>query len=87
MVAGGAKPFPLRGKVEFVRFRKEGDIERKLISISSIHNKKNNPVLISGDLIRIRRGPVGTATTILNEVTSPAIGVFSIYNLFNLGNN
>ncbi len=81
-LAGGTKF--LKGKVEFVRFDSNGDVERRLFS----YNRKapidsyKNPLLMPGDLIRVRNSLLSAASEVLNEVTAPAVGVYSLYNLF-----
>ena len=82
LVAGGAKI--LRGKVEFVRFYKDGRFDRRLISYSpsSPLASRNNPVLMAGDIIRIKESPLTASFSVIEEVTRPAVGILSIYRLF-----
>ena len=81
-IAGGAKP--IRGKIEFVRFTSEGDIERKIFAYrpNAEAGTTNNPILTSGDLIRIQDSILSVSTDILNELTSPLISIYTVYSLF-----
>ena len=81
-VAGG--PQLLKGKVRFVRFTREGEIDQRIFrySPSAAADAPNNPVLMAGDLITIQDSPLSATTTLLNELTSPAVGIYSIYSLF-----
>ena len=36
-----------------------------------------------GDIIRVNDSPLSATLTVLNEVTGPAIGIYSVYGLFN----
>ena len=82
-MAGGLKL--LHGQVEFVRFTREGKLDRRVFNYSpSVTNDSyRNPALMSGDVIRVRDSPLSATATILNEVTEPVVGVYSLYSLFN----
>ena len=82
-LAGG--PRLLRGKVEFIRFTREGEIDRRVFSYnpSAAADAPNNPVLMAGDLITIRESPLSATATVLNELTAPAVGLYSVYAIFN----
>ena len=82
-MAGGLKL--LRGRVEFVRFTREGEIDRRLFSYrpGAVSDDYRNPVLMSGDVIRVHESPLSASATVLNEVTAPALGIYSVYSLFN----
>ena len=82
-MAGGPKL--LRGKVEFVRFTREGEIDRRMFRYNpgAAANAPNNPVLMAGDLITVTESPLSATTTVLNEVTAPLVGVYSLYSIFN----
>ena len=81
ILAGGAKV--LKGKIEFLRF-KEGKIERRLISHKPSEKSygKSNPILMNGDIVRVRNSPISGSVEVLNELTLPILGVYSIYNIF-----
>ena len=46
-------------------------------------NSPNNPVLMAGDLITIKESPLSATATVINELTAPAMGIYSVYSLFN----
>ena len=82
-MAGGTKP--IRGKVEFVRFEQEGTLDRRIFPYKSNAepNTLKNPILASGDLIRINDSIVSSSIGVLNELTQPFVGLYTVYNLFN----
>ena len=82
-IAGGLKL--LHGRVEFVRFTREGEIDRRMFNYNpdAADDDYRNPVLMSGDVIRVRESPLSATATVLNEVTSPVVGIYSVYALFN----
>ena len=81
-LAGGTKV--LHGKVEFIRFTREGEIDRRIFNFKSNapSGDYRNPVLMSGDLIRLRETPLTKSMAVINEITTPAVGVYSVYSLF-----
>lgn len=81
-LAGGTKP--IKGKVEFIRFSREGSIVRKTFSYqpSAAADSPNNPILAAGDLIRIQDSLLSGGVNIANEVTQPIGSLFSIYYIF-----
>ena len=81
-LAGGAKL--LRGKVEFVRFNREGTIDRRIFAYKpgAAADAPNNPILAAGDLIRVNESILSGSVNVLNEITSPFIGIYSIYSFF-----
>ncbi|WP_083773061.1 SLBB domain-containing protein [Synechococcus sp. RS9916] len=80
--AGGQKL--LRGQVEFVRFNRNGSTDKRnfFSDGSNSAGSFTNPILMSGDVIRVNQSPLSATLDVLNEVTGPAVGVYSIYNLF-----
>ena len=82
-MAGGTRL--LKGKVEFVRFTRQGEIDRRVFryNAGAAADAPNNPVLMAGDLIRIQESPLSATVTVLNEITGPAVGIYSVYSLFN----
>lgn len=83
-MAGGLKL--LHGRVEFVRFTREGEIDRRVFNYNpgAANDDYRNPVLMSGDVIRVRESPLSATVSLLNEVTGPAVGIYSVYSLFNV---
>ena len=80
-MAGGASL--IKGKVEFLRFTLKGDTVRRIFNYNprASAGDANNPVLSGGDIIRIQDSILSAATTILNEITAPAVGVYTIFSL------
>jgi polysaccharide export outer membrane protein len=80
-VTGGLKL--LRGKVEFLRLLSDGKTDRRTFSYSpnSPSNSFTNPILTSGDIIRVNESPLSASVGLLNEVATPILGIYSIYAL------
>jgi polysaccharide export outer membrane protein len=80
--AGGAKL--LRGQVEFLRFSPDGATDRRLVSLNpgAQAGDYKNPVLMNGDVVRINDSLFSATVGVLNEVTGPAVGIYSVYSLF-----
>ncbi len=81
-LAGGTKL--LHGKVEFIRFTREGEIDRRIFGFKSDapSNDYRNPVLMSGDVIRLRESIASASLELLNEITAPAVGLYSVYSIY-----
>ena len=80
-MAGGASL--IRGRVEFVRFTQEGETNRRLFSYDprAAAGATNNPLLTNGDLIRVQDSLLSATTTILDEITAPAVGLYTIFSI------
>ena len=80
-LAGGPKV--LKGEIELLRFTKEGPIEKQIIKFNPANpiNGKNNPILIDGDIIRVKETGLTASFEVINETTQPFIGIFSLLNL------
>ncbi len=80
--AGGQKI--LRGKVEFVRFNRDGTTDKRKFFVvgASPAGSYKNPVLMSGDVVRVGNSPLSATVDVLNELTAPAVGIYSVYSLF-----
>tara|TARA_A100001011_G_scaffold396425_1_gene494270 strand:- start:1297 stop:2367 length:1071 start_codon:yes stop_codon:yes gene_type:complete len=79
--SGGKKLFT--GKVEFIRFNYDGSTEKKVFAYNpnAKINSRNNPILMNGDLIHIRRSLVGKTSEFLREVTNPFFSIYGFYKL------
>ena len=81
-MAGGKKL--LTGKVEFLRFRSDGLIDKRKFN----YNKNarldsyKNPVLTDGDIINVEDSVFRSSTKVIKTVTDPFVGIYSIYKLF-----
>jgi polysaccharide export outer membrane protein len=82
-LAGGTKL--LKGKVEFVRFTREGEVDRRVFSYSpnAANATYTNPILMSGDIVRVQDSALSAGVGVLGEVTAPLLGIYSIYALSN----
>jgi polysaccharide export outer membrane protein len=82
-LAGGTKL--LKGKVEFVRFTREGEVDRRLFSYNpnAASASYTNPILMTGDIVRVRDSALSASAGVLGEVTAPLLGIYSIYALSN----
>ena len=81
--AGGQKL--LRGQVEFIRFNRDGTTDRRKFFLGGANpaGSYKNPVLMAGDVVRVNDSPFSATVTVISEITTPALGIYSIYNLFN----
>ena len=79
---GGKKIFS--GKCEFLRFNNEGDIQRRVIRYDA--NAKvgsySNPLLMEGDIINVKRTPIGVLSAAMNEIIPPITSSLFLYEIF-----
>ena len=75
----------LHGKIEFVRFTREGELDRRVFNYNanSASDSATNPILVSGDIIRVQESGLSASIGVLNELTGPFVGIYSVYGLFN----
>ena len=83
-IASAGGPKILRGQVEFLRFSPDGATDRRLFSYSGSAKAGDykNPVLMTGDVVRINDSLFSASVEVLNEITGPAVGIYSVYSLF-----
>lgn len=79
---GGA--LPMSGNVEFIRFNNNGKSQKRILSFnkSSIKGTTDNPILISGDIIFVRKNIFGKTNSIIRDYSSPAVSAYGLYRLF-----
>ena len=79
--AGGQKL--LRGQVEFIRFNRDGSTNKRKFFLGGTNpaGSYKNPILMAGDVVRVNDSPFSAAVTVLDEITGPAVGVYSVYGL------
>ena len=77
-------PKVVKGKIEFMRFLSDGTLDRRIFAFrpNSKVGTYHNPILMNGDLIRIRNNLFSASTEVLTDVSAPFIGIYSITNLF-----
>ena len=73
----------LSGKVEFVRFKKDGDMDRRVFSYkqNSPLDSNRNPILEDGDIINVKDSLFGTTTVVLNKILQPVTPILFIREL------
>lgn len=83
-IASAGGPKLLRGGVEFLRFNPDGTSDMRRFSYDPKAEKDNfkNPLLMNGDIVRINDSLFSAGVEVLNEITGPAVGVYSVYSLF-----
>ena len=81
-IAGGAKV--LRGPVTFLRFNNDGStISNKFkFNDKAIYSTEENPVLMDGDIINVRRTFLGSTTEVLREISTPVLSGYGLYGIF-----
>ena len=81
--SGGARP--LDGKIEFIRFDENGKAQKRIFSSlsNSSKNSEQNPILIEGDILFVRKNLIGKTTSILSEIGTPIISAATLYQIFN----
>lgn len=80
--AGGQKL--LRGQVEFIRFNRDGTTDKRKFFMGGANpaGSYKNPILMAGDVVRVNDSPLSATVTVLNELTGPVVGIYSVYSLF-----
>ena len=83
-IASAGGPRLLRGKVEFLRFTQEGATDRRIFVYNpkAISGDYRNPVLMPGDVVRVNESLVSASLEFLNEITAPAVGLYSVYSIY-----
>ena len=76
-------PRILKGKVEFIRLDKYKDSDRRLFSYKpkAVPGSYQNPILMNGDIVRMRHNFVSATSEVVGEFTRPALGIYSLINL------
>ena len=75
---------PLAGKVFLIRYNQDGTLLRKNIKYSSNASpgSRQNPYLVSGDLITIKNSILGRASGTISAITQPIVGIYSTKELY-----
>ena len=83
-IASAGGPKLLRGKVEVLRFTQEGATDRRIFGYNpkAISGDYRNPVLMPGDVVRVNESLVSASLEFLNEITAPAVGLYSVYSIY-----
>ena len=83
-IASAGGRVPLTGNIEFIRFKENGETDKRVFRYKNQANKYSakNPLLYDGDIINIRLNTLGKATTIIKEVGAPIISGYGLYKIF-----
>ena len=67
-----------------MRFTREGELDRRIFSYNpnAAADSIANPILIGGDIIRVQESALSAGIGLLNELTGPFVGVYSVYSIF-----
>jgi polysaccharide export outer membrane protein len=71
--------------VEFIRFTREGELDRRVFSYNpnAPSASYKNPILMSGDIVRVRDSVLSAGVGLVNELATPFVGVYGLYSIFN----
>ena len=82
-IASAGGPKLLRGSVEFCdSLRRRTDRRIFNYNPKAISGDYRNPVLIPGDVVRVNESLISASLEVLNEITTPAVGLYSVYSIF-----
>lgn len=81
LAAGGFNRRASRGRVEFIRLLPNGAADRRVVAVDFNRgiDPQNNPQLLAGDTIVIRRNGFNTFLEGVGSVLGPALGLFGIF--------
>ena len=70
--------------MEFIRFNRDGSTDKRKFFVNGANppGSYKNPLMMAGDVVRVNDSPLSATLTVLDEVASPALGIYSIYSLF-----
>mgnify|MGYP001250841867 CR=1 FL=1 len=83
IASSGGKKF-WTGKIAFVRFNSDGETVKSVFNYdpNAPINTKKNPILMSGDIINVRKTILGTTSQVIGEISSPIVGSYGLYKIF-----
>ena len=81
-LAGGEEFFT--GKVSHLRINDYGKATKMTFKYrpNSIINGKNNPTLMEGDIIMVKKSVIGKSAEMLKEISNPILTGYGLYNIF-----
>ena len=87
MAAGGPKYWRGNtGNVQLVRINRNGSVTNKklTISLNQRSSRDLNPILRSGDIVRINRTQIATVTDAVTEIAKPFAGILNAVSIFKI---
>ena len=78
-VAGGLKA--LRGKIELITSKNDQLLVKTYKYNSRTLNTKDNPVLQTGDIVRVRHSGLSATTELFSEILPPIMGISAVKNI------
>ncbi len=74
---------PLSGEIIIMRYTQNGKFKKKVVKYKSKAKRgsKNNPFMQTGDLISVRDSILGKSYDFINEITKPAVGIYTTKEL------
>ena len=75
----------LSGRIELIRLKNAGKNEKRFISYNknSLKGSYENPILVNGDIITVRKNLLGKTTQAIKEYSTPVINSYALYKIFN----
>ena len=73
----------MRGPVTFIRFNSDGLVEKRQFKYNprAKRGNYNNPYLRNGDIIRVGDNLLTKTSEVLNEFTTPLLGIYGTYKI------
>ena len=81
-LAGGTRA--IRGPIVLHRYALDGTLKKQKIRYkkNSSIGTKTNPYLAEGDIINVNQTPYTIASEVISEITTPFVGIYTIYSIF-----
>ncbi len=72
------------GKIEFIRLNRQGKTTKRVFSYVSSSKKGsfNNPILMNGDIIFVRKNIIAKSTDMIDTLARPVISSYGLYKIF-----
>ena len=72
------------GKIEFIRLKQKERNDKRVFKFDSMSKKgsRSNPLLISGDIIYVRKNILGKTTSALEEISNPLFSGYGLIKIF-----
>ena len=85
-LAGGTKA--IKGSIVFIRFNNDGTIDKRKFKYkrNAKRGSFTNPLMKNGDLVFVDQSFISTTNEVIQDITSPFVGIFSTYGLIKIIN-